>query len=70
MAIVIIYRYTASSSLASRDILSPDLPGCASAGETEAEARANFKEAVALYLRPDWPQASPAATKRQRRAGR
>ena len=30
----------------------PELPGCASAGETEAEARANIREAIELYLRP------------------
>jgi predicted RNase H-like HicB family nuclease len=30
----------------------PELPGCASAGETEAEARANIREAIQLYLAP------------------
>ena len=30
----------------------PELPGCASAGETEAEARANIREAIELYLIP------------------
>jgi predicted RNase H-like HicB family nuclease len=30
----------------------PELPGCASAGETEAEARANIREAIELYLAP------------------
>jgi predicted RNase H-like HicB family nuclease/predicted RNA binding protein YcfA (HicA-like mRNA interferase family) len=30
----------------------PDLPGCASAGETEEEARAAIREAIALYLAP------------------
>ena len=30
----------------------PELPGCASAGETEEEARANIREAIALYLTP------------------
>ncbi len=30
----------------------PELPGCASAGETEAEARANIQEAIQLYLSP------------------
>jgi predicted RNase H-like HicB family nuclease len=30
----------------------PELPGCASAGETEEEARENIREAIALYLAP------------------
>ena len=30
----------------------PELPGCASAGETEEEARVNIREAIALYLAP------------------
>jgi predicted RNase H-like HicB family nuclease len=30
----------------------PELPGCASAGETEEEARANIREAIGLYLAP------------------
>lgn len=30
----------------------PELPGCASAGETEAEARRNIEEAIRLYLSP------------------
>ena len=30
----------------------PELPGCASAGETEAEARENIEEAIRLYLSP------------------
>ncbi|MFN0102069.1 MAG: type II toxin-antitoxin system HicB family antitoxin [Bryobacteraceae bacterium] len=30
----------------------PELPGCASAGDTEEEARRNIKEAIALYLEP------------------
>jgi predicted RNase H-like HicB family nuclease len=28
----------------------PELPGCASAGDTEEEARQNIKEAIELYL--------------------
>ena len=28
----------------------PELPGCASAGETEEEARTNIREAIGLYL--------------------
>lgn len=30
----------------------PELPGCASAGDTEDEARANIREAIELYLAP------------------
>jgi len=30
----------------------PELPGCASAGVTEAEAETNIREAIALYLAP------------------
>lgn len=30
----------------------PELPGCASAGADEAEARTNIREAIALYLAP------------------
>jgi predicted RNase H-like HicB family nuclease len=34
------------------DAVCPELPGCASAGETEAEARANIRAAIELYLMP------------------
>ena len=30
----------------------PELPGCASAGDTQEEALENIKEAIALYLEP------------------
>lgn len=30
----------------------PELPGCCSAGDTEAEALENAKEALVLYLEP------------------
>ena len=30
----------------------PELPGCASAGDTEAEVIANAKEALALWFEP------------------
>lgn len=30
----------------------PELPGCASAGDTEAEARKNVEDAIRLYLEP------------------
>ncbi|MEP6819416.1 MAG: type II toxin-antitoxin system HicB family antitoxin [bacterium] len=31
----------------------PELPGCASAGETEDEALKNIREAIELYLQAD-----------------
>jgi predicted RNase H-like HicB family nuclease len=31
----------------------PELPGCASAGQSEEEALANIKEAIELYLDQD-----------------
>jgi len=31
----------------------PELPGCASAGDTEAEALTNAREALALWFEPD-----------------
>jgi hypothetical protein len=47
------------SAGASEDLISrlyaavcPELPGCASAGDTEEEARVNIREAIALYLAP------------------
>jgi len=30
----------------------PELPGCASAGDTEEAARGNIEEAIRLYLAP------------------
>ena len=30
----------------------PELPGCASAGDTEEEAQVNIEEAIRLYLAP------------------
>jgi predicted RNase H-like HicB family nuclease len=30
----------------------PELPGCASAGDTGEEAKQNIKEAIELYLTP------------------
>jgi predicted RNase H-like HicB family nuclease len=39
----------------------PELPGCASAGDTEEEAVANAKEALALWFEPaDVPLADGA----------
>ncbi len=39
----------------------PELPGCASAGETEEEARANIRTAIELYLAPGDIQLPPNA---------
>jgi predicted RNase H-like HicB family nuclease len=33
----------------------PELPGCASAGDTKDEALENIREAIELYLSPDEP---------------
>ena len=33
-------------------VVFPELPGCASAGDTEAEAIANAKEALELWFEP------------------
>jgi predicted RNase H-like HicB family nuclease len=39
----------------------PELPGCASAGDTEAEAIANAKEALELWFEPSPVSISPGA---------
>jgi predicted RNase H-like HicB family nuclease len=39
----------------------PELPGCASAGETEDEARRGIEEAIRLYLSPSEIEMSPTA---------
>ena len=39
----------------------PELPGCASAGETEKEARRGIEEAIQLYLTPSEIELSPTA---------
>lgn len=42
----------------------PELPGCASCGETEEEALENIREAIELYLQPDiLPLSSSAVTR-------
>lgn len=42
----------------------PELPGCASAGQTEDEAMVNIREAIELYLEPDtFPLASSAVVR-------
>lgn len=39
----------------------PELPGCASAGETEEEARRGIEKAIRLYLSPAEIELSPTA---------
>ncbi len=39
----------------------PELPGCASAGETEEEARRGIEEAIRLYLTPSDIEVPPTA---------
>ena len=43
----------------------PELPGCTSAGETEAEALTNIREAIELYLQPDPLDLEPGAVTRE-----
>jgi predicted RNase H-like HicB family nuclease len=43
----------------------PELPGCASAGETEAEALTNIREAIELYVQPDPVELQPGAVTRE-----
>jgi predicted RNase H-like HicB family nuclease len=43
----------------------PELPGCTSAGETEAEALQNIREAIQLYLEPASLELSPGAFTRE-----
>ncbi len=43
----------------------PELPGCASAGETESEALSNIREAIELYLQPDPVDLQPGAVTRE-----
>lgn len=40
------------SEAGSYSAVCPELPGCASAGDTEDEARRNIEEAIRLYLAP------------------
>jgi predicted RNase H-like HicB family nuclease len=37
----------------------PELPGCASCGDTEAEALQNVREAIVLYLEPTPVEVGP-----------
>jgi predicted RNase H-like HicB family nuclease len=47
----------------------PELPGCASAGETEQEALENIREAIELYLDQDELELPPDALVREVVAG-
>jgi predicted RNase H-like HicB family nuclease len=47
----------------------PELPGCASAGETEQEALENIREAIELYLDQDELELPPDALIREVVAG-
>ncbi len=42
----------------------PELPGCASAGQTEEEALNNIREAIELYLQQDPIDLQPGAISR------
>ncbi len=43
----------------------PELPGCTSAGQTEAEALENIREAIELYVQPDAVALGPDAITRE-----
>lgn len=43
----------------------PELPGCTSAGETEAEALENIREAIELYLQRDPIELESGAIERE-----
>jgi predicted RNase H-like HicB family nuclease len=43
----------------------PELPGCASAGESEHEALENLREAIELYLTPDPLDVAPGVEERE-----
>jgi predicted RNase H-like HicB family nuclease len=50
MTFRIVLEYDAEAG--SFSAVCPELPGCASAGDTEEEARRNIEEAIKLYLAP------------------
>ena len=47
------------SEVGSYAVYCPELPGCTSAGDTQAEALENIKEAIALYFEPSPVKISP-----------
>jgi predicted RNase H-like HicB family nuclease len=46
------FRIVLDPEVGSFSVVCPELPGCASAGDTEEEARRNIEEAIKLYLTP------------------
>jgi predicted RNase H-like HicB family nuclease len=67
MTFRIVLEYDAEAG--SFSAVCPELPGCASAGDTEEEARRNIEEAIKLYLAPSeinlqskqpFPETSPS----------
>ncbi len=46
----VILEYDATAK--SYSAVCPELPGCASFGDTEGDARRNIEEAIRLYLEP------------------
>ncbi len=50
MTLRVVLEYDAESG--DYSAVCPELPGCASAVETEEEAKANIREAIELYLSP------------------
>ena len=57
MKLRVIVEY--DSDVGSFAVYCPELPGCASAGDTEEQALANIKEAMALYPEPSPVNISP-----------
>lgn len=51
MQIRVVVEY--DNELESYSAYCPELPGCTSCGDSEAEALENIKEAIELYLEPD-----------------
>ena len=43
----------------------PESPGCTSAGQTEAEALENIREAIEFYVQPDAVEVGPDAITRE-----
>ena len=52
VAVITVRKAVGRGHILDYSAVCPELPGCASAGETEEEARANIREAIELYLAP------------------